>query len=149
MSTVEGIRPGPRGGKKLALLLLSEKGKHVGGKAEDQDEDFDPELPHLPSGSPLKIPGRRSWSKNNTSKPKTKDSEFSLDKSMRLNKRFIDPKYYEVHDEVDKHGKHKGTFTDSNIIHTPASGTTLLASPDRHSPSDPLKGMSFDYIENT
>ena len=126
----------------------------MGAKAEDYDEGFDPELPPLPSGAPLKLPGRRISSTNDQKvakkkkiRPKAKSSESPLEKSMRLSKRFIDPKYHEVHDEADDNGKHKGTFADANIVHTPASGTTLLASKDRYSPSDPLKSMSFKDIE--
>ena len=75
---IEGIQVGPRGGKKLALLLLSDKGKHVGGKAKDYDEDFNPELPPLPGGSPIKIPGWRSWSKKDTKNLEVKDTETFL-----------------------------------------------------------------------
>tara|TARA_A100001035_G_C27664267_1_gene445270 strand:- start:166 stop:645 length:480 start_codon:yes stop_codon:yes gene_type:complete len=152
-SSAEGIRPGPRGGKRLALLLLSEKGKYMGAKAEDADEDIDHNLPRLPSGAPLKVLGRRSPTKSDEkvvkkkNRPKAKDNDSPLEKSMRLNKRFIDPKYHYVHEEADDNGKHKGTFADADLIHT--TGVTLLTSKDHQSTDDPLKTMNFDYIEKS
>lgn len=127
MSSSEKLKnaPGPRGGKRLALLLLSGKRKHVGGKAEDADEDIDHGIPVLPQGSPLKTIGRHSPNKRESpdapkikmpTKNKDPPVENLLQRSIRENKKAIDPRYHEVYIETNERGSHKGTFADSNFV---------------------------------
>lgn len=136
-----GNASGPRGGKKLALLLLSDQGKHVGGKALDASTDV--VVPTLPAAASMKGTGRKLGKSQSTSslsqgaagksgKKRKPIEESSISRLAKESQRQIDPKHHDVVESKEMSGKiSKGTFADSAAAPTASGGgfffPTLLA----------------------
>lgn len=135
---------GPRGGKKLALLLMSDKGKHVGGKALDANTDV--VVPALPAAADIKGTSRklgksqssssisRGTTGRSTKKKKAPADDNSIAGQAQQSQRQIDPKHHDVSESKENTGKvSKGTFADSAAPPTASGGgfffPTLLAGP--------------------
>lgn len=138
----------PRGGKKLALLLMSPHAKRIGGRAVDSPEaEDDAEAHFVPKvAEAAKIPGldkklgipRNSGkgspvvrsSAKTSSKKKAEDEAGHL-RGMKEQQRKVDPKHHDVHAETEDTGKvSKGTFADSSMGSLAAAGnnsSTILA----------------------
>ena len=119
----------PRGGKKLALLLMSPNAVKIGGKAIDSIDAGDDGafVPHVAEAA--KIPGlnrklgiSRDYSGKDppvvrSQKSVKKMEEEGFLRGMKEQQRKIDKKHHDVHSETDEStGKvSKGTFADSSL----------------------------------
>lgn len=120
----------PRGGKKLALLLMSPNAVKIGGKAIDSidAEDDGAFVPHIAEAA--KIPGlnrklgiSRDYSGKDSpvvrsqKSAKKKMEEEGFLRGMKEQQRKIDKKHHDVHSETDEStGKvSKGTLADSSL----------------------------------
>ena len=120
----------PRGGKKLALLLMSPNAVKIGGKAIDSIDAGDDGafVPHIAEAA--KIPGlnrklgiSRDYSGKDSpvvrsqKSVKKKTEEEGFLRGMKEQQRKIDKKHHDVHSETDEStGKvSKGTFADSSL----------------------------------
>ena len=120
----------PRGGKKLALLLMSPNAVKIGGKAIDSIDAGDDGafVPHIAEAA--KIPGlnrklgiSRDYSGKDSpvvrsqKSVKKKMEEEGFLRGMKEQQRKIDKKHHDVHSETDEStGKvSKGTLADSSL----------------------------------
>jgi hypothetical protein len=140
---------GPRGGKKLAMLLMSDKGKHVGGKALNASTDVI--VPSLPAAASIRGGARGNLSKSasmdssiggkksgkgaaggNRNNKKREGHHDSLARAAQESQRKIDPRHMDVSESKEATGKvSKGTMSDSAAAPAASGGgfffPTLLA----------------------